>query len=84
MQNFSLTGLAFLVFGFALIFVAFSKDKMGWGTRITIGLIGLLLVPGAASMTALGLHRVLFSPFFMVPLAICVGYYVWTQIRPNH
>ena len=73
-----------LVFGFALICVALSKDKMGWGTRITIGLIGLILVPGAASMTALGLHRLLFSPFFMVPLAICVGYYVWTQVHPRH
>jgi hypothetical protein len=84
MQNLSLTGLAFLVFGFSLIFLAFSKVKMGWGTRIAVGLIGVALVPGAVSLTAAFLHPILFSPFFMVPVAICVGYYVWTQLRPKH
>ena len=80
----SLLGLAMLVFAFSLIFLAFSKVKMGWGTRIAIGLIGVLLIPGSLQLTAVFLHSIFGSPFVMVPVAVGVGYYVWTQLRPKH
>lgn len=57
---------------------------MGWGTRIAIGLIGIYLIPGGLQATAVFLHSIFASPFLMVPLALGIGYYVWTQLRPKH
>ena len=84
MTRFSLLGVAMLIFAISLIFLACSRVKMGWGTRITIGLLGVLMIPGALQATAMFLHSFFGSPIVMVVLVGGAGYFVWTQLRPRH
>lgn len=80
MMNVTLFGLAFLVFGFSLIYLALTNNKISIGVRICIGIIGVWLIPGAVQMLGFLLHSVFFSPFVWVPVAILAGYFVWTTL----
>ncbi|MEA2552469.1 MAG: hypothetical protein QOJ65_645 [Fimbriimonadaceae bacterium] len=81
LPDLSLSGLAILMFGFSMVFLALSKAKMALGTRIGIAVIGALIIPGAASLLGVFLHRIFFSPFVLVPIVVAVGVFVWYQLN---
>lgn len=77
MQNLSLTGFAYFIFAFALIFAAVGKERMSFGSRILVGVMGALILPGAWMMVGVFFHRVFLSPFVIVPVGLVMAIFVW-------